>query len=519
MRRALWTLACFAATLWLSPSALAQRSPADLFGPLLAEVQERQVFPDGKTFADAVPKRSPEEILADYRRLAPRGAVELRAFVLANFAVPGINDLGPGGLRAHIRALWPALVRQPQAVLEGSSALPMSAPYVVPGGRFRELYYWDSYFTMLGLKVDGQQALVESMLTEFTAMIERYGHIPNGMRTYYLSRSQPPFFALMLDLSTDSDLATAQRRLAALRQEYEWWMKGRACLDASGACLRVVRMPDGTLLNRYWDDRETPRDESWAEDVATAKQDRSRDPAILYRHLRAGAESGWDYSSRWLVDPQRLASIRTTDIVPVDLNSLMFAMERRIARECDKMGDDRCAERYTQLATRRRAAIDRYLWLPKQGRYADWDRISRSATSRLSAATAYPLFVGAAAKPQAAAVARTINAQLLAPGGLRTTTERTGQQWDAPNGWAPLQWIAIVGLEDHGENALAREIARRWLATVTATFAETGKMLEKYDVEERRPGGGGEYPTQDGFGWTNGVTSALLDRYPGLDSQ
>ena len=183
------------------------------------------------------------------------------------------------------------------------------------------------------------------------------------------------------------------------------------------------------------------------------------------------------------------------------------------------MGDDRCAERFTHLATRRRAAIDRYLWLPEKGRYADWDRIARSATSRLSAATAYPLFVGAAARPQAAAVARTINELLLAPGGLRTTTERTGQQWDAPNGWAPLQWIAIMGLEDHGESALARDIARRWLITVATTFAETGKMLEKYDVEERRPGGGGEYPTQDGFGWTNGVTSALLDRYPGLDLQ
>ncbi len=519
MKRMFWTLACLAASLWLSPSALAQRSPADLFGPLFAQVQAGHIFPDGKTFADAVPKRSPEEILAAYRRLETHDAATLRTFVLANFSVPGINDTRPVDLRAHIRALWPSLVRQPQTIPEGSSALPMSAPYVVPGGRFRELYYWDSYFTMLGLKVDGQQPLVESMLTDFTAMIERYGHIPNGTRTYYLSRSQPPFFALMLDLSTDRDPATAQRRLAALRREYDWWMKGADCLDAAGACLRVVRMPDGTLLNRYWDDRETPRDESWAEDVATAKQDPSRDPAILYRHLRAGAESGWDYSSRWLVDPHRLASIHTTDIVPIDLNSLMFAMEQRIARGCAELGDTRCAARFAQLATRRRAAIDRYLWLPDQGRYADWDRITRSATPQLSAATAYPLFVGAASQPQAAAVARTISEKLLAPGGLRTTTERTGQQWDAPNGWAPLQWIAIAGLDDYGQAGLARDIARRWLATVTATFAETGKMLEKYDVEERRPGGGGEYPTQDGFGWTNGVASALMDRYPELNAQ
>ncbi len=515
MRRTLWTaLACLGMISWLCPAAIAQQTPADLFAPLFAEVQEKRVFPDGKTFADAVPKRRREEILADYKRLAPADPTALRAFVLANFTVPGVNDRSPADLRAHIRALWSTLVRQPEAVPAGGSALPMSAPYVVPGGRFRELYYWDSFFTMLGLKVDGQQPLVESMLADFTATIERYGHIPNGMRSYYLSRSQPPFFALMLDLSDDGDSATAARRLAALRREHDWWMKGADCLGASGACLRVVRMPDGTLLNRYWDDRQTPRDESWAEDVATAKADPSREAAILYRHLRAGAESGWDYSSRWLADPRRLASIHTTDIVPVDLNSLMFAMEERIARRCASAGDKGCAQRFSSLAARRRAAIDRYLWLPTQDRYADWDRMARLPTAVLSAATAYPLFVGAASASQAAAVARTIRAQLLAPGGLRTTAVRTGQQWDAPNGWAPLQWIAVAGLGRYDENALADDIARRWLSTVDATFAETGKMLEKYDVEERRSGGGGEYPTQDGFGWTNGVASALLERYP-----
>jgi alpha,alpha-trehalase len=504
------------ASLMIAAPLTAQQSPAALYGDLFAAVQTGRLFPDGKTFADATPKRDPQAIMADYQRDRPTTPDALRAFVLANFTVPGVNDRGATDLRRHIRNLWPMLVRQPDVAVAGSSALPMPQPYVVPGGRFREMYYWDSYFTMLGLAVDGQQPLVESMLADFTDTIERYGHIPNGMRTYYLGRSQPPFYALMLDLSKDSDPALAARRLAALRKEHAYWMKGASCLDASGACTRVVRMPDGTLLNRYWDDRPLPRDESFAEDVITAKEDPSRPAAIMYRELRAGAESGWDYSSRWLADPQRLASIRTTEIVPVDLNSLMLMMEEAIVKRSAALGDQAVAAEFTAMAGKRRAALNRYFWVAKEGRYADWDRVTRKATPRVSAAMMYPLFAGAASPQQSRAVAATVRRELLAAGGLRTTPIRTGQQWDTPNGWAPLQWVAIAGLERGGQRDLARDIARRWLDTVSKAYADTGKMLEKYDVEERKPGGGGEYPNQDGFGWTNGVTSAILERYPDL---
>jgi alpha,alpha-trehalase len=248
------TLCRFAALASIATMAPAQttssssvHSPADLYGPLFEAVQQGHVFADGKTFVDAVPKRATDAIVADYVRTKPTGPA-LKAFVLANFVVPGENDRGSGDLRTHVRTLWPQLVRQPVAPVAGSSALPLPAPYVVPGGRFREIYYWDSYFTMLGLKVDGQQPLVESMIEDFTSLIERYGHIPNGTRTYYLSRSQPPYYALMLDLSTNTDPAVAKRRLAALRAEHAFWMKGATCLDDKPACLRVVRMPDGSVL-------------------------------------------------------------------------------------------------------------------------------------------------------------------------------------------------------------------------------------------------------------------------------
>jgi alpha,alpha-trehalase len=484
--------------------------PADLFGPLFERVQLEKIFPDGKTFADAIPCASPAAILAAYEREKPADRDALRGFVLRYFdlAPPVTAKTGgrdTAGLAAHIAKLWPALERQPETPPAGASLLALPEPYVVPGGRFREIYYWDSYFTMLGLALDGRHDLVEAMLSNFESLIERYGHIPNGTRSYYLSRSQPPFFALMLDLVPPADAAAGRRRLQALLAEHAYWTGG------AGA----VTLSDGSRLNRYWDDRDTPRDEAYAEDVAVAARS-GRAPAEVFRHLRAGAASGWDFSSRWLADPRDFASIKTADIIPIDLNSLLWALEKAIARLAAEEGQGDTAARFADLAAQRAAAIHRYLWLEGEGRFADYDHVEGRVTPVLSAATLYPLFLGLATPAQGRAVARTTRDRLVARGGLRTTTVATGQQWDVPNGWAPLQWIAIAGLGAYGEPDLARTIAERWLATVEAAYRETGKMLEKYDVEDLRPGGGGEYPLQDGFGWTNGVTRALLARYPDL---
>jgi alpha,alpha-trehalase len=498
------------------PAATQERTPADIYSPLFVAVQEGHVFADGKTFVDAVPKRPPTDIMQDYRSSQPTTPEALRSFVLANFAVPGFSTSPRADLETHIATLWPDLTRPAISPPVGSSALSLPDRYVVPGGRFREIYYWDSYFTMLGLKVDDQQPLIEAMLADFVSLIDRYGHIPNGTRSYYLSRSQPPFFALMLDLSTNKDPVLARSRLTALRAEHDFWMAGRDCLKKVQSCKRVVRMPNGSLLNRYWDARDTPRDESFAEDRATAVAAAPRAVQQVLRDLRSAAESGWDFSSRWLSDPAALTSIHTTDIVPIDLNSLLWAMERRIADRCAALGDRACATDFRQQADRRRKAIDRYLWLPAAARFVDWDRSTAQPTSVLSAATLFPLFVGLATQQQADRVALTTRGSLIAIGGLRTTRLTTEQQWDAPNGWAPLQWVAIDGLARYGHNDLAREIAGRWTDTVARTYRDTGKMLEKYDLEQRKAGGGGEYPTQDGFGWTNGVTAAILSRYPDI---
>lgn len=506
-------LAALAITLSCQTAASATPGPAETFGPLFHAVQSERIFPDGKTFADAEPIDDPAAVMRRYALERPRGPDALREFVRRNFRLP--DDPVPPTLRHHIQSLWSQLTRPPSLQPSHGTAITLPAAYVVPGGRFREMYYWDSYFTMLGLKADHRDELIGTMVDNFTSLVERHGMIPNGTRTYYLSRSQPPFFAAMVNLAARSDPTTEARRLKALRAEHAFWMRGEGCIATSGSCEHVVRMPDGSLLNRYWDAKDTPRDESYAEDVATAAQSK-RPAGETYRDLRSAAESGWDFSSRWLADPAALATIRTTQIVPVDLNSLLWQLERTIAARCQHI-DPACARAFTARADARRVAMTRYLWNNAESRFGDWDTTTRKLTPVLSAATLFPLFVGSASPDQAKAVAATTHNRLLAPGGVRTTLARTGQQWDAPNGWAPLQWIAVEGLTRYGEQNTARDIAQRWVTTVNRSFRETGKLLEKYDVEEPKPGGGGEYPLQDGFGWTNGVTSALLDRYPDLD--
>lgn len=493
------------------------QTPEDIYGPLYRAVQRAHVFADSKSFADLIPNDPPEAIMAAYRAETPEGREALAAFVARHFRGQDGPALSKLSLREHIKALWPMLAKPPMVPMAGSSSLELPHAYVVAGGRFHEMYYWDSYFTMLGLKADGESPLIEAMLANFVALVEHYGHIPNGTRSYYLSRSQPPFLALMMDLSERHDPALNRQRLDALKAEHAYWMAGASCLGAGKVCQHVVAMPDGSLLNRYWDARDTPRDESYTLDLDAAGKVHPRPAALVYRDLRAGAESGWDFGSRWFSDGKSVATIHTTDIVPIDLNSLLWNLEKSIVQRCAALGDTACAADFEQQAHVRQAAMQKYLWSDAQNRFVDWDRSTGQPTPSISAAMLYPLFVGLATPKQAEATARLVEARLLAPGGLRTTTAHTGEQWDAPNGWAPLVWIGVQGLDRYGKAPLADEVARRWVKTVSAFYASTGRMVEKYDVESGQAGGGGEYPVQDGFGWTNGVTRALLDR-PGIDA-
>jgi alpha,alpha-trehalase len=304
--------------------------------------------------------------------------------------------------------------------------------------------------------------------------------------------------------------------LPALVMEYKFWVKKQNYLNnhpENEAYARVVRMPDGEMLGRYYDNRQTPRPEMAGDDVEAAAISKANNNAKLFLDLRAGAESGWDFSSRWLHDANNLSTICTTDVVPVDLNSLLYHLEKTIARAYRAGDQVVSANKFDSRARKRAEAISKYMWNEKQGFFFDYNFRIQEQTTSLTLAAAFPLYAGCASKDQAAAVAKVIEKEFLRPGGLTTTLVNSGQQWDEPNGWAPLQWVTIAGLEQYGFVELAAKIRDAWLKNIEAVFKKHRKMIEKYDVSRVGGlGGGGEYPLQDGFGWTNGVYAALKDR-------
>jgi alpha,alpha-trehalase len=521
MRKLLFAIVSLHLALFASAREPAPSPPSQLFGELFTRVQNERLFPDSKTFADAAAKAAPEEILRRYAVAKGQAGFSLAKFVDENFDIPGavggdFKTAPREEVRDHIDRLWAALSREPRDVPGVDSLLPLTTRYVVPGGRFRELYYWDSYFTMVGLQRSGHDDLVADMIENFAGLVDRYGHIPNGARTYQLSRSQPPFFSAMVELQAQrAGVQALVKRLPQLEREHDFWMSGAARLAPGNAYRRVVRLADGTLLNRYWDDLAIPRDEAFFEDSETARGG-SRPPTEVYRDLRAAAESGWDFSSRWLVGGDHLSATRTTDFLAVDLNSLLYLLERAIARGCQAARRPDCDADMSARAGTRRNAMFRLMWDEKAGAFVDYNWRSREKSKRITAATAYPLFAGLATRDQARRVARTLETSLVNAHGLATTAEDTGQQWDAPNGWAPLNWIAIAGLRKHGENTLAAKIAAGWVAENARVYCKTGKLVEKYNVRDAGAGAGGEYPVQDGFGWTNAVLVELLAIYPDL---
>jgi alpha,alpha-trehalase len=368
---------------------------------------------------------------------------------------------------------------------------------------------------MLGLQVSKRSDLIESMINNFSHLINTIGHIPNGNRSYYESRSQPPFFALMLDiLAEEKGKAIVYSHYQdILKKEYNFWMNNSKQLSNQevNTSKRVVQLEDGTILNRYWDDCDSPRPEAYKEDIEVAHQAPEREASDVYRDIRAAAESGWDFSGRWFADGNRLSSIQTTSLLPVDLNCLLLYMEEKLLDMAQFSNDLTAINHYTQATERRKKAIQLYCWDEEQGFFFDYHFQTQARSKIASLAGVFPLFFEVATPEQASKIAKTLESHFLKIGGLVTTLNETGQQWDSPNGWAPLQWIAYKGLLNYGFESLANEIKKRWVALNRNVYQETGKMTEKYNVlDANKSGGGGEYPNQDGFGWSNGVLLKFL---------
>lgn len=484
--------------------------------PLYEAVQRSGIFPDSKFFPDCTLRAAPADILGAYEQAHGRPDFDLKKFVEQHFEMPVEADSGYQSadkpLAQHLENLWDVLSRQPSAAAEAFSTLvPLPHPYIVPGGRFREVYYWDSYFTLLGLKASGRGDMMRHIADNFAHLIDTVGFVPNGNRTYYLGRSQPPFFALIVNLlSGISGPEIPLRYRHQLEKEYAFWMAGENDLnDQNPAHRRVVRLSEGVVLNRYWDDRDTPRPEAYTEDVHIASMS-EQPPETTFRHIRAAAESGWDFSSRWFADGENMQTIRTTDLLPVDLNCLLYFLEKSLLNIYRQLPDRVPADVMKERARRRKNAIQEAFWDESAGFYFDYDFIKNSKSDSWNLSAVFPLFFQIATPEQANRVAQHLEHKFLKPGGLVTTLSATGQQWDAPNGWAPLQWMAYQGLLHYGHTALADQLRSRWKQLNEKTYAETGKMMEKYNVMDLDlKAGGGEYPNQDGFGWTNGVYLAM----------
>jgi len=482
-------------------------------GALFEAVQSSGIFDDSKFFVDATPKRKPELIIKEWESLRLNADFDLKLFVRENFQLPGSGTeekiLESENMRDHIRKLWPHLFREShREISPESSLIPLPHPYVVPGGRFREIYYWDSYFTSLGLAVDGHADMVLSMVKNFDFLIQEYGHIPNGNRVYYLSRSQPPFFAAMVKLvETHFGKEEIEEFLPSLVKEYSFWMD-----EPGNSGRRLVSVSGDFTLNRYWDDNPQPRQESWIEDVETAAVSPNEEKSAVYLDIRAAAESGWDFTSRWFSDKESLRTIETTKVLPVDLNTLLWSLESQLSLWHKDFGKDEDAEKYAVKAALRKTAMNKLMWNESQGFFFDYHIQNDCQTDVWSLVSVYPLYFGFATPSQAKSVADHLGKKFLKPGGLLTTLNSTGEQWDSPNGWAPLQWLAYQGLRNYGQDALAEKIALNWIKVNEEVFSRTGKMVEKYNVVDlSQEGGGGEYPLQDGFGWSNGVAAVLID--------
>ena len=400
-------------------------------------------------------------------------------------------------------------------------------PYVVPGGRFNEMYGWDSYFIQVGLLRANKIELARNMVDNFLYEIENYGKILNANRSYYLTRSQPPFLTQMILAvhKRTQDTDWLRKAMPAVENYYRYWTTGAHLVEATG-------------LSRYYDSGVGPAPEVVADerdelgrthyervreyyrnheitdyDVSDYyNRDSDRLTELFYRADRSMRESGFDPSNRF---GQFNADILNYN--PVCLNSLLYLMETQAAEIQQILGDRFASGIWLKRARVRRDRMNRLMWDEKDGIYYDYNFKTKRVRRYPFVTTFYPLWAGIASPAQAKRIVKNLNL-FERPGGLQTSITRSGSQWDAPFGWAPMQMIAVAGLRRYGYNTHANRISVSFLSLVLKEFNEHNVIVEKYDVERRdsqiRSGLKFGYTSNEiGFGWTN---AAFIELYVGL---
>jgi len=519
------------------------------YGPLLEAVQMARIYPDSKTFVDKKLKFPPGKIIKNFETLLNQhnGALlsvdQIKKFVEDHFDEEGqelepwtpedwtpepafIANLRKPALRnlaKRIARLWRDLSRKIKDDVKENpslySIIYVPNGFVVPGGRFREFYYWDTYWIIKALLHYDMSKTVKGIIENFLLMVKTYGLVPNGGRIYYTKRSQPPFLTLMMKEYIDktADVQFLRTQLDTLVRELDFWETRRSvevCKD--GKTYKLFAFGTGGT---------GPRPESYREDVESAEEafETESDREEFYYHMKAGAESGWDYSSRWMINKDgdntgSLKEVRTSNILPVDLNALMYMNYMAVSEFYSLLGDSAKSDDFIKKASEIKEAIEAVLWMNEDKMWYDYDLENDKPRKYFYPSNLFPLWaecydIGRKDELAQSAVGylRKTGA-IRCKGGVPTSLDESGQQWDFPNAWPPLQHILVAGLlrtENIEARKMALTIARRY--TNGAIFscpdgAEVCNMFEKYNVNEMgSAGGGGEYDVQTGFGWTNGV--------------
>ncbi len=468
----------------------------------------------------------------------------------------------PDAVRALHAACGVTVQRLPKRITYPGALLPSAIPapgllylphpYIVPGGRFNEMYGWDSYFILLGLVEDHHLDLARGMVENFFFEIEHYGNLLNANRTYFLTRSQPPLLSSMIRMVYEADAQgddKSEERDAWLANAYSFavkdhalWLMPEHAAGATGLAryhdLGEGPVPEMADASTYYPDIirwllahpkvktdylvHGPDMKAGAEPSAmeaAAIKRVSCDPVHsevcahahvrdtwltprFYEGDRADRESGFDTTFRF--GP---FSGSTEQFAPVGLNALLYKYELDLAWMADRLHKPAEATRWKQQAARRRAAMDKYLWNGTRGEYFDWNYVTRQQSTYEYVTTFYPLWAGVASTAQAKAVVGNLP-RFLESGGVATSTNDSGVQWDLPYGWAPTTYFAVAGLERAGATTQAQTVARRFMKTVENAYAQDGTIREKYNVVSRDADvhvTTGYKQNVIGFGWTNGV--------------
>ncbi|KAJ8513267.1 hypothetical protein OPV22_003701 [Ensete ventricosum] len=437
----------------------------------------------------------------------------------------------------EVHALWKNLSRREADDVkkrpELHTLLSLPGSVIVPGSRFREVYYWDSYWSIRGLLASKMYETAKEIVRNLLSLVENYGFVLNGARAYYTNRSQPPLLSSMIMeiYKKTHDLEFVKQSLPLLLKEHKFWNS-----EIHKVTIQVAQGKRHSLsrYNAMWNKprpESATTDEESASKLSTAAQKKN-----FYHQLASTAESGWDFSSRWMSNSSDLTTLETTSIIPVDLNAFIYKMESDIAFFAKLTGDSVTSESFLAASKARRAAITSIFWNSQKDQWLDYWLIKKSNSEEfyqweahhqnhnIFASNFVPLWIGAYSSdaykdgPKVEKVLKSLqNSGLLQPAGIATSLTNTGQQWDFPNGWAPLQHMIVEGLANSGSEearSLAEDIAVRWIRTNYVAYKKTGAMHEKYDVEAcGKIGGGGEYKPQTGFGWSNGVVLAFLEKF------